>query len=711
MRKTQNSKLKTQNSPLALMLMVFGVYLLTMSGHTYSTDEETMLAVSRSLVERGTWAINPGDGWVHVEGADGRHYSVFGPGQSLAAVPWVAVGLTVGSFFPKDQAGFPLRLILASYNALIAAGICGLLAAAGMALGYARRASLLLGGTLAFATFLWPHSRTFFAEPVVALCFFASFYLIIRVYHATPGSRTRANTLMLLSGVLFSAALYAKVQYAIALPTFLLYLAIKDRKLRMANGDFHPQRTPKPKIAIWLGGLAVGLVPLFIYNWAIFGNPLQTGYGSDTGSLFKTPLYEGVFGLLLSPGKGLVWYALPVLLALVGFSRFTRKHNAEAVLVLTLSVTLVSFFGMFHLWWGGGSWGPRFLIPLLPFVLLPALPVIQRAMRAVGRRQKAEGSITRVPDTRYGENGRYATVEARRAVPLQDHHSPYTRYRLPLNRHALLIAAVIALGFFVNLMGLLVNFDTYVNAGEDDDTRNWSPAASPIGGHLGLVEERLKVREGLLSLLKPAETLFFKSGFSYSEGSKERRELLPRWTTGNGAIEFRPDLSRGEVEVTLRLSDNRPPDMGRAAVTILANDQPVPVQAAPVPDAPVSTDYTFPLMASPSRVEIRSDTWNPAASGAGARNEDIGVRLESISVIEGGIARRYEMVETLPVPAYYPQPRWYYNPDTQHPADLWLVYMAEAGIGRKTMLTIAAPVVLVSLLCIFFGVRGLRTED
>jgi hypothetical protein len=692
MRKIQDPKFNIQNSPLALMLLVFGVYLLTMSGHTYSTDEETMLAASRSLVERGTWAINPSDGWVHIEGANGRHYSVFGPGQSFAAVPWVAAGLITGGFFPKDQAGFPLRLILASYNALIAAGICGLLAATGMTLGYTRRTSLFLGGALAFATFLWPHSRTFFAEPLVALCLFASFYLIIKSYQARSSAGPRPNTLMLLSGVLFAAALYAKVQYAVVLPAFLLYLAIKDRQVRRAKGDLHLQHTPKPKIVTWLGGLAIGLVPLFLYNWAIFGNPLQTGYSGDTGALFKTPIYEGVFGLLLSPGKGLVWYALPVLLALVGFARFARKHRAEAILVLALPLTLVPFFGMFHLWWGGGSWGPRFLIPLLPFALLPSLPVIHRAMWSESSRQQAEGSTD--------------SPESPGTQPLPGRFRPSS---FVLRRLA--IATIIALGFFVNLAGVLVNFDTYVNAGEDDDTRNWSPAASPIGGHFGLLSQRLKVREGLLTLFKPAGTLFFKSGFSYSEGSKERGELLPRWTTGNGAIEFHPDLSRGEVAVTLRLNDNRPPETPRAEVTILANDQPVQVQATPVQDAPVSTDYTFPLTVSPSRVEIRSDTWNPSASGAGARNEDIGVRLESISVTEGGAARRYEMVETLPVPAYYPQPRWYYNPDTQHPADLWFVYMAEAGMGRKTMLAIAAPIVLVSLLCIFFGVRGLRTED
>lgn len=272
---------------------------------------------------------------------------------------------------------------------------------------------------------------------------------------------------------------------------------------------------------------------------------------------------------------------------------------------------------------------------------------------------------------------------------------------------ALLIATIVALGFFVNLGGVLVNFDTYINAGENDDNRNWFPTSSPIAGHLNLLGQRLKVRDGLLTLLKPSDTLFFKRGFSYSEGNKARQELLPRWTTGNGAIEFHPDLSKGPAMVTLRLSDHRPPEMPRVAVTLLANDQPATAQTAPVADSPVSTDYIFPISTSPARVEIRSDTWNPTASGGG-RNEDIGVRLDSISVIEGGIPHRYDMVESLPVPPYYPQPRWYYDFDTKHPADLWFVYMAEAGMGRKTMLAIAAPVVLVSLLCMFLGMRGLR---
>src|SRR5688500_12737057 len=106
-----------RNPPLALMLVVFGAYLLTMSGHVYSPDEETMLALSRSLVERGSWAMEPQGGLFQVAGVDGKLYSEKGPGQSFFAVPWTAVGLLLGKTYPEPQSDFVLQLVLGVYNA------------------------------------------------------------------------------------------------------------------------------------------------------------------------------------------------------------------------------------------------------------------------------------------------------------------------------------------------------------------------------------------------------------------------------------------------------------------------------------------------------------------------------------------------------------------------------------------------------------------
>lgn len=647
------------------MLLVFGVYVLTMSGHTYSPDEETMLAASQSLIVDGSWALPSSRALVEVTGADGRRYSQYGPGQSVAAVPWVIVGRTVGSLFPKDQAGFPLRLILASYNALIAAGICGLLAATGMALGYSALASLWTAAALAFATFMWPHSRTFFSEPLVALCILASFYLM----RTGPRSR-RSSLVFLLSGVLFAFAIATKVQYAVALPAFLLYLSLVTlRRPTSVSDTDNPQSVRSAfrnlQSAIpWLLGLALGLIPLFLYNLAIFGGAFTTGYGADLKGTFKTPLYEGAFGLLFSSGKGLLWYALPILLALWGLPRFARAHRAETAFIAALFVSLVAFFGMYSFWPGDGSWGPRYMIPLLPFVLLPGLDTMGQALLHARARANA--------------------------------------FSLP----AFLVSTVLALGFLVNLMGVLVNFDTYINVVNDDATRYWQLDSSPIEGHARLLGQR--VEEWTSRIFPPSRTILFRSGFSYSEGDKSKGELLPRWTTGAGALDIHPTGS-SPISVALQLADHRPPELPRAQVSILLDGAPVQPATSPVQGSLVSTIYSFEIPSRSSKVTIQTDSWNPSQIQEGGRNEVLGVMIERVAVEEGGKPSSYSMVEALPAPAYYPQPRWYYDPGTHHPSDLWLTYMPETGMGNKTMLALTLPFVVVSLFCLWLAWRGLRT--
>ncbi len=647
---------------------MLGVYLLTMSGHTYSPDEETMLEVSRTLVTEGTWAISPSHALVEVTGADGRRYSQYGPGQPFAAVPWAALGLAVGQAFPKDQAGFPLRLILGSYNALIAAGICGLLAALGTALGYKRWASLFLGGTLAFATFLWPHSRTFFSEPLTALCLLAAFYLMRRArLHAWKGARGRDDLLMLGAGAFAALALATKIQYAVVLPAFVLYLLWPARKM----GWGAARQRVRPAL-MWGAGFALGMLPLLLYNLSVFGSPFLTGYGTDLKGTFGTPLGEGLYGLLLSPGKGLVWYALPVLLALWGLRRFAVQHLAEAAFILLLGASTIGLFALYNFWHGDGSWGPRYLIPALPFLLLPALPVLQ------GNAKQGEATTEQNPPP--------ATFRPSR----------------------LLISVIVALGVGVNLLGVLVNFDTYINSGYNDEERHFDLAASPIVGHFKLLTERLRPWE--LNIIQPTDTLVFKDGFSYSEGDKTKHELLPRWTTGEAVVQLWPDLAHGPAQVTLRLTDHRPPELPRAVPTILVNNNPAPVEPQPVPDVPISADYTFPVDTRPAIIVLRSSTWNPAKQGVNERDEDLGLKLESVTVMEGGQPHSYTMRDSPPAPPYYPQPRWYYNPATPRPADLWPVYMAETGMGRKAMLALGLPVALTALVCLTLGLRGLREE-
>ncbi len=160
-------------------------------------------------------------------------------------------------------------------------------------------------------------------------------------------------------------------------------------------------------------GLAAALAGHGIYNLARFGTPFETGYGAQaTASAYTTPLWVGLFGLLLSSGKGVLWFAPALWLALprwlsgalpfaelppsrdpdVRVARGWRRAAAAMTPVqrvrfgaLAASLAALLLYGRFQHWAGDGSFGPRYLIPVLPLAFLVAALVLERGSRAVRR--------------------------------------------------------------------------------------------------------------------------------------------------------------------------------------------------------------------------------------------------------------------------------------------------------------------------------------
>jgi hypothetical protein len=124
--------------------------------------------------------------------------------------------------------------------------------------------------------------------------------------------------------------------------------------------------------------LAQGMV--LVYNAFRFGHPLDTGYKGGLPGSFSPLL--GLYGMLASPGKGLPVFVPLVLLGLAGWPIFLRKRLLMGAVLLTM---IVIQFGMYaateRAWAGGLSWGPRHLVPILAFCLLPIgdlWPFLQR---------------------------------------------------------------------------------------------------------------------------------------------------------------------------------------------------------------------------------------------------------------------------------------------------------------------------------------------
>ena len=168
----------------ALFFAFLGFYLLTASGHFYAVDEETLYVQAESIVERGTIAVPRGAwGMVLSPGSidsDGPAYSIFPPGQSVAALPFYLLGRLVVPAFPEGQRGFVLRLAVGLLNPLVTAATVALLYAFVRRLGYRGAVAAGLAAIYGVATLGWPYSRTFFAEPLTALLLLGGLYALRR---------------------------------------------------------------------------------------------------------------------------------------------------------------------------------------------------------------------------------------------------------------------------------------------------------------------------------------------------------------------------------------------------------------------------------------------------------------------------------------------------------------------------------------------------
>ena len=68
-----------------------------------------------------------------------------------------------------------------------------------------------------------------------------------------------------------------------------------------------------------------------------------------------------------------MWYSPPLVLGLLAAWPFFRRHRAEALTCLGITLAHLAFYSRLTLWNGDWAWGPRYLLVILPFMFLPAL--------------------------------------------------------------------------------------------------------------------------------------------------------------------------------------------------------------------------------------------------------------------------------------------------------------------------------------------------
>ena len=236
-------------------------------------------------------------------------------------------------------------------------------------LGYGRRVGIAVALVFGVATPAWPYARYDFAEPGAGLFMLGATALIFGAAGQGQGRGRVAAAMLAGAGVLASLAAGAKYTAAWCLPLLavqvLLLWGRRDwRRSVVAVTAFLAPAVLGGAVVLLLAGRAPSL-------WTGWRQGIASGW-------LDFAVTDGLYGLLVSPGKGLFLYAPPLLLAVAGLPFFIRRAGWRAFVFVALPLVYLLVYGSKGVWHGGG-WGPRYLVPALPFVALWALPVAEAA--------------------------------------------------------------------------------------------------------------------------------------------------------------------------------------------------------------------------------------------------------------------------------------------------------------------------------------------
>ena len=393
----------------AIFLTCWLIYLFHI-GPVPGVNENRYLDLTLSIVEDGTFTIDRFHyNTVDKSYRDGHYYAGAAPGPSLLGIPpYLALKalLTIrplSLFGQYDVAGYIRRevgmknapddfvtqypfsdfilahIVIASFvSSLFAAGVVVFLY---QMLGWFPMSSsyrLLITGIYAFGTITFFYATRLYAHmPALFFCF-GGFYLLwsIRDKHLSTHWAIPAGLMLGLS-ILME---YTTTPLVISTGLYGLF-TLKGR----AVGGY------------LVGGLIPGILLCF-YHYLCFGSPFTTAYsfpmspenpGPHVDLInvgiggFGLPGITALWGLSFSAFRGIFVYTPALILAVYGLisqlkNRTSPYHLEWSIIAAGCVFQFLFNSAMLNFWSAGYVWGPRYLIPLLPFLMLALGTVAHR---------------------------------------------------------------------------------------------------------------------------------------------------------------------------------------------------------------------------------------------------------------------------------------------------------------------------------------------
>lgn len=369
---------------IALVALAFVLPTPQLAGGSIPWNQGSSYALVRALAH-GTAVVDPytwqsGDlAWFH-----GHYYSVRAPGTALLTVPAYvglhALGLPAEGSSQAGPSGrapgaFGMLWALTLVGAVLPALLLVLLVryvVEALEPGFGTAVAVTVG----LGTLVLPYASMLFVHALSAFLGFAAFVLLWRERCGLP-----RTALVAAGGVVAGLAVVA--EYPLGLTVVALAAYAVGRGPRLS------------RLLAYCGGVGIGVLPLLVYNRLAFGSVFHLSYadaidGYNTDGTPRLGLNAaGFFGVLsprLSVARDLLFSARGLLVtspvlacAIVGLVLLYRKGSrAESLLIGALAVGFLAYNSGYETPFGGWGPGPRFLIPMIPFLAVALAPCLRR---------------------------------------------------------------------------------------------------------------------------------------------------------------------------------------------------------------------------------------------------------------------------------------------------------------------------------------------
>ena len=233
--------------------------------------------------------------------------------------------------------------------------------------------------TYGLGTMVFPFATLMFDHGVLATISLGAFWLLL-VDSQGGFLSFRSSLLYFLAGTLCGLSIV--VNYLALLTVVCLF--------------FYGLWTVKNRLWFILFGVVGFALPILLllwYHFVCFGHPFASAntyqfemFQTDNAILFgmlALPRLDIAYQLLFSSYRGLFFTSPVLLLALLGIvlTVYRGSQRREAIFVATVFVIQLLMNSAFNGWHSGWSFGPRYLIPLLPFLCLMLAPMFHQLPR------------------------------------------------------------------------------------------------------------------------------------------------------------------------------------------------------------------------------------------------------------------------------------------------------------------------------------------